>query len=272
MLIEASKPENERIVNFVKENYLYLDKVVDFDQKSATFLEKQEITLLDIYNFLESVRLKDDNFTFFIFDEYYDMMLEEDLNNKLEYKTLSDNIQYIKIDSFTIGIDEQFKSVLKKLPNPQEQTLVIDLRDNPGGLATTANRMLDFLLPECVISSMVDRTGEIFSYDSDKNLISFKHIYIFVNEESASSSELLTLALKTYLDNVTVIGRPTLGKGVSQKAFESKKNKYMIFLVDAYWNVNEISVSNQKIQPDIKIKGNELSHYTDAMEKHLLGK
>ncbi len=272
MLIEAKKPENERIVNFVKDNYLYLDKVMNFDQKAAAFLEKKEITLLYIYNFLESVRIKEDMFTYFIFDEYYDMMLEEDLNNKMEYKTLSDNVQYIKIDSFTLGIDEQFKSVLKKLPNPKEQTLVIDLRDNPGGLTMTANNMLDLLLPECVTSYMVDRTGENSPYNSDKNQICFKHIYIYVNEESASSSELLTLGLKTYLDNVTVIGRPTLGKGVSQKPFESKRNKYIIFLVDSYWNVKGSNVSEQKIQPDIKITGNELSHYTDAMEKHLLGK
>lgn len=272
MLIEAKKPENERIVNFVKENYLYLDKVIDFDQKAAAFLEKKETTLLDIYNFLESVRIKEDMFTFFIFDEYYDMMLEEDLNNKIEYKTLSDNVQYIKINSFTLGIDEQFKSVLKKLPNPKEQTLVIDLCDNPGGLANTANNMLDLLLPECVTSCMVDRTGEKFPYNSDKNQICFKHIYIYVNEESASSSELLTLGLKTYLENVTVIGRPTLGKGVSQKGFESKKNKYMIFLVDSYWNVNDVNVSVQKLQPDIKINGNELSNYTEAMNKHLQGK
>ena len=271
-LVEAKKPENERIVNFVKEHYLYLDKVVNFDQKSAAFLEKEEITLLDIYNFLESIRFKEDIFTFFIFDEYYDMMLEEDLNNKIEYETLSDNVHYIKINSFTLGIDEQFKSVLKKIPDPQEQTLVIDLRDNPGGLTITANNMLDLLLPECVTSCMIDRTGEKYPYNSDKNQLSFKHIYIFVNEESASSSELFTLGLKTYLDNVTVIGRPTVGKGVSQRSFESKRNKYMIFLVDAYWSVNNVNVTDQKIQPDIKIKGNELIHYKEAMNKHLLDK
>ena len=129
--------------------------------------------------------------------------------------------------------------------------------------------MLDFLLPECVTSYLVDRDSEIYTYKSDKNQMTFKHIYIYVNENSASSSELLTLGLKTYLNNVTVIGRPTVGKGVGQTVFESKKNKYMIFLVCTYWNIKEKNISSQKIQPDINIKGNELSNYINAMNKHI---
>lgn len=269
MLVEAKKPENERIVNFVKKNYLYFDQVKDFDQKAAAFLEKKELTLLDIYDFIESVKIKDDMFTYLIFDEYYDMLMEEELNNSIEHKVLSENVQYLKINSFTSGIDHQFKSILRKLPNPQEQILVIDLRDNPGGLSSVANNMLDFLLPECVTSYLVDRAGEIYTYNSDKNQMIFKHIYIFVNEESASSSELLTLGLKTYLNNVTVIGRPTVGKGVGQTVFESKKNKYMIFLVNTYWNIKEKNITEHKIQPDIKVKGNELSSYIDAINKHI---
>jgi len=268
MLIEAKKPENERIVDFVRNNYLYFDKVKDFDQKADVFLEKEECTLLDIYNFLESVRIKDDMYTFLIFDEYYDMMLKEEMDNKIEYKTLSDNVQYLKINSFTWGIDEQFRNMLNNIKNTKDQTLIIDLRDNSGGLANIANNMLDFLLDECVTSYMVDRTGEMFHYNSDKNKISFKHIYIYVNEGSASSSELLTLGLKTYLKDVTIIGRPTVGKGVGQAVFESKKNKYMILLVNTYWNVKERNVSEQKIQPDIIIDGDDVSDFIEAMNKH----
>ncbi|OPZ93032.1 MAG: putative CtpA-like serine protease [Firmicutes bacterium ADurb.Bin419] len=266
---EAMKPEAERIVNFVRNNYLYLDKVTNFEQMAQKFIEKKDVDLPDIYEFLESVRLKDDLYTFFIFDEYYKQMLEEEQNNKIEHRALSDNIQYIKINSFTSGIDEQFRSIVKKIPDSNEQILVLDLRDNPGGLANTANNMLDTLLPECVTSYMIDRAGEIYSYSSDKNNTEFKHIYVYVNEGSASSSELLALGLKTYLNNVTIIGRPTVGKGVCQTVFENKKEKYMIFLVECYWNIKEKNVSDKKIQPDINIKGNELSDYIEAMNGHI---
>lgn len=56
--------------------------------------------------------------------------------------------------------------------------------------------------------------------------VKFKHIYIFVNQNSASSSELLSLGLKKYLNNVTIIGTPTVGKGVGQITFEDKNKKY----------------------------------------------
>lgn len=268
-VVEAKKPEAERIVNFIRNNYLYLDEVKDFEQMAQKFMEIKEVTLLDIYEFLEYVRREDDYYTFFIFDEFYKELLEEELNNKIEHKALSDKIQYVRINTFTLGIDEQFREVVNKIPNPQEQTLVIDLRDNPGGLSDTANSILDILLPECVTSYMVDRDGEIYPYNSDEDNIAFKHIYIFVNEESASSSELLTLGLKTYLNNVTVIGKPTVGKGVGQTVFENKNKNYMIFLVECYWNIKEKNVSDKKIQPDIRVKGNELSDYINAMNAHI---
>lgn len=266
---EAMKPEAERIVNFVRNNYLYLDKVANFEEIAQKFMDKKDVALPDIYEFLENVRLEDDLYTFFLFDEYYKQMLEEEQNNKIEHKALSDKVQYIKINSFTSGIDEQFRSAVKKIENPQEQILVIDLRDNPGGLTNAANSMLDVLLPECVTSYMIDRSGEIYSYSSDKNNTPFKHIYVYVNEGSASSSELLALGLQTYLNNVTVIGRPTVGKGVGQTVFENKKKKYMIFLVESYWNIKEKNVSDKKIQPDINVKGNELSDYIKAMNGHI---
>lgn len=268
---EAMKPEAERIVNFIRNNYLYLDEVTNFEQMAQKFVEKKEVTLQDIYEFLEYVRRKDDLYTFFIFDEYYKQMIEEEQDNKIEHKALSDKIQYIRINTFTSGIDEQFRDVVKKIPNPHEQVLVIDLRDNPGGMSDAANNILDILLPECVTSYMVDRAGEIYSYNSDKNNTAFKHIYVYVNEESASSSELLTLGLKTYLNNVTVIGKPTVGKGVGQTVFENKKKNYMIFLVECYWNIKEKNVSDKKIQPDIIVKGNELSKYIEAMNTHING-
>lgn len=267
----AKKPENERIVTFIKENYLYIDQVKDFDQKAAKFLKKKDVDLKDIYLFLESIRLKKDQFTYFIFDKYYDELMEEEINNQIEHKVLSDTMHYIRMNAFTLGIDEQFKNVVKKIHKPEEQTLVIDLRDNSGGTTLAANNILDFLLPECVTSNMVDRTGEAYSYKSDMNKVNFKHIYIYVNEESASSSELLTLGLKTYLKNVTIIGRPTFGKGVGQTVFENKKNKYMIFLVNFCWNVEGKNVTDQKIKPDIAVKGNELSNYIDEMNSHISG-
>lgn len=63
-LEEAKKPDNERIVNFVKENYLYFNEIKNFNEKAEKFLALSEIDAEDIYYFLESVRKEDDPFTF----------------------------------------------------------------------------------------------------------------------------------------------------------------------------------------------------------------
>lgn len=269
-LEEVKKPDNERIVNFVKENYLYLNEVKNFNDKAEKFLALSEIDAEDIYYFLESVRKEDDPFTFFIFDEYYEQMLAEELNNQIEYQSLGGEYYYIKISLFTPNVAEEFRMVLEQIPNCEDQILVIDLRDNPGGLADPTNDILDILLPKCCTSYMIDRNGEIYSYYSDQSQVNFKHIYILVNSESASSAELLTLGLDTYLQNVTVIGEPTVGKGVAQSTFENIKKKYVIFLVSSYWNIKEKNISDSRIQPDIYLSSDDLQDYINVMKEHQL--
>lgn len=269
-LEEAKKPEGERIVNFVKGNYLYFSEIENFEEKADEFLKLNEIEPEDIYNFLEAMRKEDDPFTFFISGQYYAQLLEEEMNHHIEYKSFGEGYHYIKISLFTSDVADEFRTVLEQIQNCEDQILVIDLRDNPGGLAEPTNEILDILLPKCCTSYMIDRNGEIYTYDSDDSQIRFKHIYVFVNSNSASSSELLALGLDTYLKNVTVIGEPTVGKGVAQLSFENKKKKYMIYLVSFYWNIKEKNISDSRIQPDIRISGDDLEDYIKAMKEHQL--
>ena len=110
----------------------------------------------------------------------------------------------------------------------------MDLRDNPGGLLFTAINILDTLLPECISSYTIDRNGYMNTFKTSYDHFPFKHIYLLVNEDSASASELVALSLKTYLPNVTIVGKNTFGKGVGQTVFENKENKYIIFLTDSF--------------------------------------
>jgi C-terminal processing protease CtpA/Prc len=87
-----------------------------------------------------------------------------------------------------------------------------------------------------------------------------------VNEYSASSSEILTLGLKTYLDNVTILGSDTFGKGVGQMVFEDKKRKLIIFLVDSYWNVMQQNITGSCITPDVYLKSDNLEDYLDFIK------
>ena len=226
---EARKPESERIANFVKNNYLYINKVENLNSLADEFALKGEVKADEIQKFIDSFKYKDDLFTFLVSGEYYDEFINDDKNNHITFQSLDKNTEYLRINSFTSGLANEFRNIVDKMDDTENKILILDLRDNPGGLANPTNNILDILLPECITSYTIYRDGTIYTYYSDENQLKFKHIYIFVNENSASSSELLLLGLKKYLNNVTVIGSPTVGKGVGQVVFENKQKNIFCF-------------------------------------------
>ena len=132
---------------------------------------------------------------------------------------------------------------------------------NGGGLIQAATNILDVLLGECVTCSLIYRDGYTYNYYSDASQIKFKEVYLFVDEDTASSSELLTLGLKTYLNNVTVLGQNTYGKGVGQLTYEDKERKLALVLVNFYWNVRQQNLVGSYLAPDIYIDSDRLEDY-----------
>jgi tetratricopeptide (TPR) repeat protein len=273
LLDEAQKPESERIANFVRENYLYKDKVSGFDSIVNEFSVKGDVDIDEINDFLNSIRYEEDYFTFLIDEQDYELMELEDMNSHINYDILFDEngrkTIYISFDVFTFGIANEFREIINDISDSENCDLIIDLRDNGGGLAYTTNVILDILLPECVTSYIIYRDGSIDVNNSDKNHVEFNHIYVFVNSNSASSSELLSLGLKKHLDNVTIVGIPTVGKGVGQSVFDEKKEKYMILLVNHYWNVKEINIQGMNIDPDIYVETDSIDVYFSSIGKQL---
>lgn len=268
-IADAKRPDNERLVDFVKENYLYIDKVKDFERVSQEFLSKEKPTTYDIVNYIDKIKVDGDIFTYVVYGNEYDYMLKEEQNKHISFKEFDANTAYIKIDEFTSKVASEFKKMINSISDTQNKNLIIDLRDNLGGMIDAPNDILDFLLPECATSFMIYRNGYIDQYYSDKSFIEFKKIIVLVNENSASSSELLTLGLKKYLNNVVILGQPTVGKGVGQHIFENKSKKYMVFLVNFYWNVKEQNIMGSKIYPDILVNGDNDSNYFDTVSKAL---
>ena len=123
---------------------------------------------------------------------------------------------------------------MNSIPDPRNASLVLDLRNNGGGSTAAVNRIADILLPYCVTNYEISREGIIFPYYSNKASIKVKSTFVLVNGASASASEVLTLALQSYGENITVIGSPTRGKGVGQVTSENKKKQYIIYLVQHY--------------------------------------
>jgi tetratricopeptide (TPR) repeat protein len=262
-------PESRQISEFIAENYLYIDKVRDFEKKSRAFTSKKDVGIQDITSFVNSVKEKNDNFTFVVSGKDYDTMAGMEKSNQPVFKEMDKNVVYVGINSFTSNTGWQFKEIIDKIKNPQEKYMVIDLKDNGGGLVNRSNDILDLLLPVCTTGYLIYRDGYIDSYNSDENYSKFKGIYIFTNQNSASSAEFLSMGLKKFLPNVTVVGRPTSGKGVGQKVYENKAKKYMIYLVSFYWNVKEKNIQAEKIKPDIKVWRKNNDAFLNAVYKDI---
>jgi tetratricopeptide (TPR) repeat protein len=263
-------PESRQVSDFIKENYLYLDKVKDFDKKSKRFIANNNVSVKDIEAFIKSIKPRDDIFTFVVSGKAYDELTNLDNSSHITSKAMANDIFYVGINSFTSNTSRDFKKAIDKINIPEQKNLVIDLRDNSGGLTKASNEILDLLLPKCTTSYLIYRDGYMDSYYSDDNLVKFKRIFVFTNERSASSSELLALGLKKYLPNVTIVGRPTLGKGVGQTVYENKSKKYLIYLVSFYWNVKEKNIMGQKITPDVRVNGNNTANFIKAIEKQIM--
>jgi len=259
-----TRPDSEKIIEFVKENYLYIDKVKGLEEKCKQFSMKANPTFKEVEEFINSIKIKEDRFTFVIANDEYDYIQEEDKASQIYTEELGKNIQLVKVCSFTSRVGEEFKTIIDGISQPDKKTLVIDLRDNGGGSSVSANFMLDMLLSKCTTVSFTTKNGEEKKYSSDERYTKFKKIIIWVNERSASSSEVMALSLKKHLNNVTIVGCPTVGKGVGQLTYENRKEKYMIFLVDFYWSVEGENILGKRITPDILINNSEETSYRNT--------
>lgn len=131
---------------------------------------------------------------------------------------LNDSTGYIKVNRFAETTYEEFYKALKKQVDENISTLVLDLRDNPGGYISAAQRMLDELLPKGTLTLITkNKNGvEEKTYTRKKGIFEHGEIVVLVNENSASASEIIAGALQDN-DRGVIIGRRTYGKGLVQR-------------------------------------------------------
>ena len=170
-------------------------------------------------------------------------------------KILDDNIGYINLSTF-ISNDAaaEFRQALRSLS--RTDGLVIDLRDNPGGLLSNALEIADMLLENGAIVSTISRTGKHTDLSSGAPL-THQPIAVLVDEESASASEILASALR---DNkrAVLIGTKTYGKGLVQEINRLPGGAAVHITVSRYLTPNGRNINKIGVQPDINvIKRNE---------------
>jgi len=131
---------------------------------------------------------------------------------------LTDDIGYIKINRFSETTYDEFKSALEILKDDGISKLVLDLRNNPGGYIISAERILDeFLEDDTLILITRNKNGEEHkTYTTDQGDFEKGKLYVLINENTASASEIVAGALQDN-DKGTIIGRRSYGKGLVQR-------------------------------------------------------
>jgi len=136
---------------------------------------------------------------------------------------LEPGLAYLRIREFSELTDRQFLSAMDSLfaTGSQEKDLILDLRDNPGGLLESSIKIINQLIPEAgkvMLTTVSGRGKRTVFKTSGRSFFRIRRLVVLVNEKTASAAEILAGALKD-LDRGTLIGRPTFGKGLIQHAF-----------------------------------------------------
>ena len=159
-------------------------------------------------------------------------------------------IGYIAVSEFDEVTASQFKSALKDLEKEGMQGLVIDLRDNPGGLLDVTCEMLDRMIKKGILVYTVDKNGKRVDEEATDNLSFDKPVAILVNGNSASASEVFSGAMKDY-KAATLVGTNTFGKGIVQSIVPFEDGTAMKVTVSKYYTPNGVNIHGTGIKPDV---------------------
>ena len=167
-----------------------------------------------------------------------------------------DDIGYIRIYSFDNGIYNQFKSEYEKLRANNVKGIIVDLRNNPGGLVYDTVEILDLFLPECDVLKLVDKNEneEVFKTDNTSQIDI--PLVVLVNQNSASASEIFASAIKDSGKGV-VIGTKTYGKGVVQYVRPIKEHGAISIVAAQYFTSSGVVIQDNGIEPNIVVELDE---------------
>ena len=168
----------------------------------------------------------------------------------VETEMLENNIGYISLATFDEGCAEEFKKEYLELKNKGAKKIIVDLRNNTGGLVEEALSLLDLFLPKNTTTLVtVDSKGnKDYSKTKDPQLIT-EDVVVLVNEYSASASEIVAGALKDH-QRAQVVGTKTYGKGVIQSVFMLEDGSALKLTVEEYFTPKEVKINKVGIEPN----------------------
>lgn len=169
-------------------------------------------------------------------------------------KMLTNKIGYIKIAQFTEGAESEFIKKYNELEKKGMTELVLDLRNNPGGLVAVATGISSYLIPKGPTVSIKDRLGSKETYMS-KGEKRPKKLVVLVNGGSASASEIISGAVQDYKVG-TILGTNTYGKGTVQSVITGIDKDAVKLTIAKYHTPKDRVIDGIGIKPDVIVDDN----------------
>lgn len=171
-------------------------------------------------------------------------------------KMLKDDIGYIKLTQFQEMTSDDLTKALKNLKEKGMKSIILDLRNDPGGLLNSAVDVSgQFLPPKKLVVYIKGRTGDKIEYftEGDDPTYTDLPMVVLVNQGSASASEIVAGALKDW-NRAVIVGVQTFGKGSVQTLIPLSDGAGLRLTTAKYYTPSGVSIQNVGITPDIVVK------------------
>ncbi|ADL11834.1 S41 family peptidase [Acetohalobium arabaticum] len=172
----------------------------------------------------------------------------------VESEIKEEGIGYIRIAQFAEEVGADVQQELKKLEEQNAEAVILDLRNNPGGMLKEAVKVASSFIPNGPVVHIKERNGEQETLLVSSEIKPSEHpLVVLVNEGSASASEIIAGAVQD-TDNGVVMGNQTFGKGVVQSVIPLDDGSALKLTTARYYTPDERYINETGIEPDIKVE------------------
>ena len=164
-----------------------------------------------------------------------------------------DDIGYIYIQNFAANTYQQFKEELKKLEKENIQSLIIDVRSNPGGHLNQTRDILELFMDKNKVLYRVEFKGDKEKIKDETKASRSYPVVVLINSASASASEILAASFQDSYSNAVLVGETTYGKGTVQQAFSLSDGSSLKYTTERWLTPKGKWIDGKGVSPDYEV-------------------